>query len=134
MLIQVLAGSEEGSITVYDLRQPNYPASYLCAHDSAITELMFHPTQPDKLFSASANGELWKWTQNMLQIPQEYDSKNATESVNSWLNGERAKKNVNITTVLGGLRKSITSLDCSKRSRLVCSCNNEAVYMIDNIF
>ena len=63
----VLCGSEEGAITVYDLRNPSFPASYLCSHNYAITELMFHPTQPDKLFSASANGELWKWTQNMMQ-------------------------------------------------------------------
>lgn len=120
---------------VYDMRQPNYPASYLSAHDCAITELMFHPTQPDKLFTASANGELWKWTQNMMQtIPQEFDKNNPTESINSRLNGERAKKNVQISTVLSGLRKSVTSIDCSKQSRLVCSCNNEAVYLIDNVF
>lgn len=130
-----MAGSEEGSITVYDIRQPNFPASYLSAHDHAITELKFHPTQPDKLFTASANGELWKWTQNMMQvIPQEYENKNPMESVNPWTNGERAKKNVQISAVLSGLRKSITSLDCSKQSRLVCSCNNEAVYVVDNVF
>lgn len=131
----LLAGSEEGAITVYDLRQPTFPSSYLCAHDSAITELMFHPTQPDKLFTASANGELWKWTQNMMQsIPQDYDNRNSAESINSWLNGEKAKSKIAITTVLGGLRKSITSLDCSKKSRIICSCNNEAVYVIDNSF
>lgn len=131
----ILAGSEEGAITVYDLRQPSFPSSYLCAHDFAITELMFHPTQPDKLFSASANGELWKWTQNMMQtISQEYDSRNQGESTNSWLNGERAKNKISITTMLSGLRKSITSIDCSKQSRVICSCNNEAVYLIDNSF
>lgn len=130
----ILAGSEEGSINVYDLRQPTFPASYLCAHDFAITELMFHPTQPDKLFSASSNGELWKWTQNMMQtITQDYD-RNQPESINSWLNGERAKNKISITTMLSGLRKSITSIDCSKQSRIVCSCNNEAVYLIDNSF
>jgi len=59
----ILVGSEEGSVTVYDIRQPSFPASYLSAHDHASTELKFHPTQPDKLFTASANGELWKWTQ-----------------------------------------------------------------------
>ncbi|CRL05441.1 CLUMA_CG017961, isoform A [Clunio marinus] len=131
----ILGGSEEGSITVYDLRQPSYPASYLSAHDHAITELMFHPTQPDKLFSTSTNGEMWKWTQNMIQtIPQDFEAKTPLETVNSWLNGERAKKNVQISTVLSGLRKSITSVDCSKQSRLVCSCNNEAIYLIDNVY
>ena len=131
----ILAGSEEGSITVYDLRQLSFPASYLCAHSHSITELMFHPTQPDKLFSASADGELWKWTQNNMQtIAQDFDSRSGGDTINSWLNGERAKNKIAISTVLGGLRKSITSLDCSKRSRIICSCNNEAVYIVDNIF
>lgn len=131
----ILSGSEEGTITVYDVRQPNFPASYLSAHDFAITELKFHPTQPDKLFTASANGELFKWTQNMMQaIPQEYDNKSPIETINPWLNGERAKKNVQITTLLSGLRKSITAIDCSRQSRVLCSCNNEAVYVIENVF
>lgn len=131
----ILAASEEGSITVYDLRQPSFPASYLCAHDYAITELMFHPTQPDKLFTASANGELWKWTQNMMQsITQDFDNRNNTDTVNSWLNGERAKNKIAITSILGDLRKSVTSLDCSKQTRVICACNNEAVYVIDNVF
>jgi len=131
----ILCGSEEGAITVYDLRNSSFPASYLCSHNYAITELMFHPTQPDKLFSASANGELWKWTQNMMQnITQDYDGNNQVDSINSWLNGERAKNKISITTMLSGLRKSVTSIDCSKQSRLICSCNNEAVYVIDNSF
>jgi hypothetical protein len=35
---------------------------------------------------------------------------------------------------LSGLRKSITSIDCSKQARIICSCNNEAVYLVDNVF
>lgn len=129
----ILSASEEGSLTVYDLRQPSFPSSYLCAHDFAITEVMFHPTQPDKLFTSSANGELWKWTQNMMQtITQDYDNRNDT--ANSWLNGERAKNKIAITSILGDLRKSVTSLDCSKQTRVICACNNEAVYVIDNVF
>lgn len=129
----ILSASEEGSLTVYDLRQPSFPSSYLCAHDFAITEVMFHPTQPDKLFTASANGELWKWTQNMMQtISQDYDNRNDT--ANSWLNGERAKNKIAITSILGDLRKSVTSIDCSKQTRVICASNNEAVYVIDNVF
>lgn len=135
----ILAASEEGSITVYDLRQPSFPASYLCAHDYAITELMFHPLQPDKLFTASSNGELWKWTQNMMQpIIQDFDAASgrnvAMETANSWLNGERAKNKIAITSILSDLRKSVTSLDCSKQTRVICACNNEAIYVIDNVF
>jgi len=103
----ILCGSEEGAITVYDLRNPSFPASYLCSHNYAITELLFHPTQPDKLFLASANGELWKWTQN---ITQDYDGNNQVERIS------------HIYRLL------------KIQLRLIWSCNNETVYIIDNLF
>lgn len=68
------------------------------------------------------------------KIPQEYENKSPLENITPWLNGERARKNVQISIVLGGLRKAITSVDCSKQSRIVCACNNEAVYVIDHVF
>ena len=60
------------------MRQPAYPASYLCAHEFGITEIKFHQTQPTKLFTASLTGELWKWEQNQQIIPQEYETKLTT--------------------------------------------------------
>lgn len=92
--------------------------------------MMFHPTQPDKFFTASDDGELWKWTQN---AQRQNLTQNPNEAGNPWLNGERAKKYVNISTVVSGLRRPITSLDCSRQNRLVCAGYNEAIYMVDNI-
>lgn len=138
----LLGGSEEGSITVWDLRKCDeplnnqlFPASYLRAHDFGITEIKFHQTQPTKMFSTSENGELCQWSQNTLQaIPSEFDpQKNIQEStVNPWLNGERIKNKISVKTVIDGLRKSINSFD-THRSRLICSCDNEAIYLIDNL-
>jgi nuclear pore complex protein Nup43 len=97
--------------------------------------MMFHPTQPDKFFTASDDGELWKWTQNSQRQVRDTmtGTANTNEVGNPWLNGERARKYVSVSTVLSGLRKPITSLDCTRQNRLVCASENEAVYMIDNI-
>ncbi|XP_050341022.1 nucleoporin Nup43 [Bactrocera neohumeralis] len=128
----VLAGSEEGSITVWDLRQPGYPASYLSAHKSAITEIGFHHREPSKLFTASECGELWLWQQqsNMSITNME---KPVAENVNPWLNGERAKNRINVTCLISNLRKSINTFDASG-TKLICGSDSEAIYLIDNIY
>lgn len=87
----ILCGSEEGSLSVFDLRQPLFPASYLMAHSSAICEIAFHRTEPSKLFTASENGELWQWN----TMPT-YDLQ--TDGGNPWLAlSERAKNKINVS-------------------------------------
>lgn len=102
----VLSGCEEGSITVWDLRQPEYPASYVSAHDTAITEIAFHPTEPVKVYTSSEGGELYQWLSNSNQFTVDgMDSQsNKSESVNPWLSGERTKNNISVS-LLSELRK-----------------------------
>ncbi|XP_053698410.1 nucleoporin Nup43 [Sabethes cyaneus] len=140
----ILAGSEEGSITVWDLRHKQFPASYLKAHEQAITELAFHKTEPSRLYSASEGGELWQWNQNTLSstaaagglLNASSITGNAgldsTETNNPWLNGERAKNKINVTSLLSGIRKAINSFD-SCRSKVVCGGDNEAIYLVENL-
>ncbi|XP_001850986.2 nucleoporin Nup43 [Culex quinquefasciatus] len=139
----ILAGSEEGSITVWDLRQPQFPASYLKAHEHAITELAFHRTQPSRLFSASEGGELWQWNQNTLPSAASatgfmHDTSSvmaaaaASDTNNPWLNGERAKSKIAVTSLLSGIRKAINSFD-SCRSKVICGGDNEAIYLVENV-
>ncbi|XP_065089178.1 nucleoporin Nup43-like [Ochlerotatus camptorhynchus] len=136
----ILAGSEEGSITVWDLRQPQFPASYLKAHDHAISELAFHRTQPSRLFSASEGGELWQWNQNtmptatggMLSGTTTVNESSSSDTNNPWLNGERAKSKINVTSLLSGIRKAINSFD-SCRSKIICGGDNEAIYLLENL-
>lgn len=122
----VLAGSEEGSITVWDLRQPNSAASYFTAHSMPITEIKFHQTQPSKLFTASENGELWQWNQNSIPL-------SSNDFVDPWLSGERSKNKFNVTSLIDGIRKSVNSFD-SFDSKIICGCDNEAIYLIENMF
>ena len=96
----ILTGSEEGSITVWDLRQLNYPASYLSAHTEAITEIAFHRTEPTKLFTASEGGELWQWNHNNIHSLNKNENISQTgdnETMNPWLNGERAKSQIHVS-------------------------------------
>lgn len=101
----LLAGSEEGSITVWDLRMMADAASYLTAHDTAITELAFHPTAPNRLFTAAEGGELFEWshvvggvaTARSLNAPTEGSAD--ADQANPWLSGERIKNKISVSVI-----------------------------------
>lgn len=91
----MLCGSEEGSLTVWDLRQPAFPASYLSAHEnSSITDVAFHRTDPTKLFTASESGELFRWSHKTGHNIDRQEP--ITENANPWLCGERTKNKINV--------------------------------------
>lgn len=60
----MLAGGEDGSISVWDLRKSTHPVNVLNAHKNSVCEIAFHQEQPDHLFSCSFSGELWHWNTN----------------------------------------------------------------------
>ncbi|XP_005185877.2 nucleoporin Nup43 [Musca domestica] len=132
----VMAGSEEGSITVWDLRNPGYPASYLSAHTSPITDIGFHRSDPSKLFTTAEAGELWLWAQHPTMSGGVHramePSTTATENTNPWLNGERAKNRISVTALMTDLRKAINSFD-TQSSKIICGSDSEAIYFVDNV-
>lgn len=128
----VLAGSEEGSITVWDLRNPGFPASYLSAHDSPITEIGFHRSDPSKLFTTAESGELWLWSQQTSLDVNGMEVCAPAENINPWLNGERAKSRISVTSLISGLRKAINTFD-SQSSKIICGGDSEAFYFVDNV-
>lgn len=103
----LLAGSEEGSITVWDLRMMADAASYLTAHETAISELAFHPTAPNRLFTAAEGGELFEWshvvggvaTARVLGAPTATAEGPADQAdqANPWLSGERIKNKISVS-------------------------------------
>lgn len=123
----VLGGSEEGSLTVWDLRNLNYPANYFTAHNLGIAELAFHRSQPSKALSASYSGELWLWDQNNGLSSFEKES----NDIDPWL--KRATNKFNVTSLIEGLKRPINSFDVND-SKVICGCDNEAIYLIKNIF
>lgn len=92
----MICGSEEGSLTVWDLRNPTFPASYLCAHDnSPITDVAFQRTNPTKLFTASETGELFEWSYKSTINTD--GAKAEGDNINPWLCGERTKNKINVS-------------------------------------
>lgn len=100
----LLAGSEEGSITVWDLRQMREAASYLTAHETAITELGFHPTAPTRMFTAAEGGELFEWSHVQGGVAQARGpaaevAADAGGEANPWLSGERIKNKISVSVI-----------------------------------
>ncbi|XP_023161152.2 nucleoporin Nup43 [Drosophila hydei] len=123
----LICGSEEGSITVWDLRHLNYPASYLSAHSSPITDIGFHRQDPSKLFTAAEAGEVWMWSEKKQLIDASQN-----DSSSAWLSGDRLRAMVNVDGVLTNIRKAINSFDVHG-SRMVCGSDTEAVYIVNDV-
>lgn len=155
---KVFCGSEEGTLTIWDLRQPAFPASYYTVHEnSAVNDIAFHHTDPTKLLTASEAGELFQWSHKTNPANERLDGQiiaTESENLNPWLSGQRTKSRINVSQPietrnnlftefvyvsfvfqlvrhLEGIRKSINSFDTSG-TRIICGCDNEAVYLIDN--
>lgn len=130
----VLAGSEAGSITVWDLRNNKaMVTTYLKGHTSSVSEIHFHPSRPDKLFSCTASGELWAWN-SKVQPKQNNKLLLCMDIVdeNVWLSSDLKKDKLEILSVMPKLHLPINSLSIS-RDKLLCGCDNEAIYAIKNI-
>lgn len=99
-VFKVLCGSEEGTLTIWDLRQPAFPASYYTVHDkSSVTDIAFHRTDPTRLFTSSEAGELFQWSHKAQQITDKIDgplTMNENENVNPWLCVQRTKSRINV--------------------------------------
>ncbi|KAJ9595957.1 hypothetical protein L9F63_012850 [Diploptera punctata] len=93
----VLAGGEDGSLTVWDLRHNTFPVTLLSAHSDTVTELQFHPERPEHVFTCSASGEIWHWDTSSM-------SHSADE--NPWLNTDAAKHRLDVFTLMPQLHKT----------------------------
>lgn len=109
---------------MWDLRHNTFPVNLLNAHSDAVSEVQFHPSYPDQLFSCSSAGEIWHWASPLrATVPgDESDAFFLTQST---------RNNLEVSTVMSKLHKPVNSLDVN-RDRLVCGCDNEAVYIVNN--
>lgn len=99
-LMKVLCGSEEGTLTIWDLRKPAFPASYYTVHEnSSVTDIAFHRTDPTRLFTTSEAGELFQWSHKAQQITEKIDGQltiSDNDNVNPWLCAQRTKSRINV--------------------------------------
>lgn len=127
----VLAGDEEGSLTVWDLRHNTFPVTLLSAHTEAVTEIQFHSRYPDHMFSCSNSGEIWHWkTLSPMKHPTLLNLE--TETVNPWFSNENIKTKLEVFSLMPRLYKPVNCLDLDK-NRALCGGDNEAVYLINNV-
>lgn len=111
------------------MRHNTYPVNVLNAHESSVSEIQFHPDYPDQLFSCSSSGEIWHWTtKNKSNL-----SNISTDSeVNVWLAPDNVKSKLEVFTLMPVLGKPINTLDIN-RTKVICGCDNEAIYLISGI-
>ncbi|RZC32495.1 nucleoporin Nup43 [Asbolus verrucosus] len=123
----IMAGDEEGSITIWDLRQNAYPVNLLDAHEGSISEIHFHPDHPNQLFTCSGAGDVWHWS------PKSGGMATAgLTAENVWLASETIKNKLDVFTLMPKLHKPINSVDVN-RNKVICGCDNEAMYLINGI-
>ncbi|PSN43436.1 Nucleoporin Nup43 [Blattella germanica] len=118
----VLAGGEDGSLTVWDLRHNTFPVTLLSAHSDTVAELQFHPERPEHVFTCSTSGEVWHWDTSSMSRTDE----------NPWLSTDASKHRLEVFTLMPPLHKPVNSLDINK-NKVVCGCDNEAVYVFKNV-
>lgn len=58
----IFTGSEEGDVGVWDMRTNSLLTTMNSGDMSSLTELVFHPLEPDHLFSCSFGGRLLQWS------------------------------------------------------------------------
>nr|CAI5860046.1 unnamed protein product [Callosobruchus analis] len=117
-----------GALTTWDLRQNTYPINVLNAHHGAITEIQFHPDQPDHLFSCSSAGEIWHWSTKAKTV----SSLIPDSDTNVWLTHDNVKNKLEVFTLMPTLGKAINTLDLN-RNAVICGCDNEAIYLINGV-
>lgn len=121
----VLAGSESGSLAVWDLRMNTFPTSLVNAHSAGVSEMQFHPENPHMLLTCSVSGELWDWNMETLT-----KSSKGQDNQVTWMPLED-KKSMMVNSVIPPLSKAINTLHCDK-GRILCGADNEAIYLVKN--
>jgi len=131
----VITGAENGLLAVWDLRQGRHPTTILSAHKSPVSEVKFHPDQPDHIFTCSQGGELWHWNGSSIRSAGvQVSSMNASLDTTSspWLSSEAVKHKVETTSLVTKQPLPINSVDVLGHSVLFGG-DNEAFYMLNNI-
>jgi nuclear pore complex protein Nup43 len=58
----IFTGSEEGDVGVWDMRTNSLLTTMSSGDTTSLSELVFHPLEPDNLFSCSFGGRLLQWS------------------------------------------------------------------------
>lgn len=138
----LVTGTQNGLLSIWDLRQESQPVTVLDAHSAAIMEVKFHPQNPDLLFTCSQDGSLWQWDASNIKsmsssgsgklIGSEIPSRQTVSSGNPWLNCDATKHRLEIVSLLPHSTLPVNSLDIED-STLICGSDNEALYVVSGL-
>ncbi|VVC45769.1 WD40/YVTN repeat-like-containing domain,WD40 repeat,WD40-repeat-containing domain [Cinara cedri] len=126
----IFTGSEEGDVGVWDMRTNSLLTTMSSGDPSSITELAFHPLEPDHLFSCSSGGKLLQWSSKKSYLCQ--IDPGDLEYSNFWINTDKVKTKLTVNTVMQPICDPINSLDIQKQ-QLICGADDEAVYFKQNL-
>uniref|UniRef100_A0A2D4N4X9 Uncharacterized protein n=3 Tax=Micrurus TaxID=8634 RepID=A0A2D4N4X9_9SAUR len=137
----VATGSQDGMLSIWDVRQGSMPVSLLNAHQAELWEVHFHPSNPDHLFTCSEDGSLWHWDassdvterksflhtsgRNTSFLPHSMANQSI---ISAWLNNDPTKDRIEITNLSSNSTLSINSLDVLG-SLLVYGTDTESIYV-----
>lgn len=128
----VATGHEDGSLCVWDMRQDRQPVALLQAHSAAVSELLFHPTHPDFLYTCSLDGCVLQWDSSNLRSSTFMDTEQGGARGDPWLNCDAKKHKLNIMSLFVQRSCSVNTLDLSG-STLLWGTDKEALYILNNI-
>ncbi|XP_053238121.1 nucleoporin Nup43 [Podarcis raffonei] len=143
----VATGSQDGMLSIWDVRQGGMPVSLLNAHDAELWEVHFHPSNPDHLFTCSEDGALWHWDvstdvserksflhtggrSTTTYLPHSAVNQSVTSA---WLSNDPTKDRMEITNLVSNPTLSVNSLDVLG-SCLVYGTDAESIYVKKNLF
>merc|ERR550534_2667993 len=98
---------------------------------------MFHPSQPDHLFSCSEDGSLWHWDGSAYNpqptssfLPQQITAPRDPGLTSPWLSLEASRSSLDIASLLPDKSLPVNSLDI-QASTLLCGTDSETLYTIE---
>ncbi|XP_063164929.1 nucleoporin Nup43 isoform X2 [Candoia aspera] len=142
----VATGSQDGMLSVWDVRQGSMPVSLLNAHEAELWEVHFHPSNPDHLFTCSEDGSLWHWDassdvterksflhtsgRNTSFLPHSTVNQSV---ISAWLSNDPTKDRMEITNLISNPTLSVNSLDVLG-SCLLYGTDAESIYVKKDLF
>ncbi|XP_050546835.1 nucleoporin Nup43 isoform X2 [Daktulosphaira vitifoliae] len=125
----IFTGSEEGDVGVWDMRTNSLLTTMTSGDTSPLTELIFHPLEPDHMFSCSFGGRLLQWSSKKSYLCLNDPD---MEYSNFWVNTDKVKTRLSVNDVIQPIFSPINSLDIQKQ-QLICGADNEAIYFLKNL-
>ncbi|CAL4095267.1 unnamed protein product, partial [Meganyctiphanes norvegica] len=131
----IAAGGEDGALALWDMRNTQQPVTIIAAHEAPISEVRFHPSAPEHLFTCGMDGQILHWDASSAarsSNPLHRQTTDTGSSVNVWLSADVARGVIDTSAVIPTSPLPINSLDVEGPTLLAAS-DNEAIYAVRQV-